>query len=114
MDMNLDIAAMVETMWSAAKGPLGNAAATAEPFAKTQFTNIAQTCASIASGVALLEIDQQQAALLLDMQKHAAENALLATEGLALIAAEAAINAALGAVAGLVNGAVGFNLIVMD
>jgi len=112
--MNLDIAALVETMWSAAKGPLGNAAATAEPFAKTQFTNIAQTCASIASGVALTQISQQQAAFLLDIQKHATQNALLATEGLGLVAAEAAINAALGAVAGVVNGAVGFKLIVMD
>jgi len=43
--VNLDIAGMVETMWGAAKQPLGNAATAAEPFAKSQFTNIAQTVA---------------------------------------------------------------------
>ena len=109
--MNLNIEEMVETMWGAAKVPLGNAATAAEPFAKSQFTNIAQTVAQIAAGIATGQIDQQHATLLLSMEKHATENALLAVEGLGIVAAESAINAALGSVTTLVNTAVGFALI---
>jgi len=109
--VNLDITEMVETMWGAAKQPLGNAATAAEPFAKSQFTNIAQTVAQIAAGVPTGQIDEQQAKYLLSIEKHATENALLTVEGLGTVAAESAINAALGAVTTLVNTAVGFALI---
>jgi len=109
--VNLDITKMVETMWGAAKQPLGSAATAAEPFAKSQFTNIAQTVAQIAAGVPTGQIDEQQAKYLLSIEKHATETALLTVEGLGIVAAESAINAALGAVATLVNTAVGFALI---
>jgi len=109
--MNLDISAMVEQMWSAAKGPLGNAAGAAEPFAKSQFTNIGQTVASIGEGIVTGQITKEQAKYLLSIQEHATKSALLAVEGLGIVAVESALNAALGAVTSLVNGAVGFALI---
>jgi hypothetical protein len=109
--MNLDVTGIADTMWAAAKGPLGNAATAAEPFAKSQFTNIAQTVASIAAGIPTGQINQQQATYLLSIQEHATKSALLAVEGLGIVAVESALNAALGAVTGLVNGAVGFALI---
>jgi hypothetical protein len=45
------------------------------------------------------------------MQTHASRNVLLTLKGLALIAAEAAINAALGVVKTAVNTALKFSLI---
>jgi len=47
----------------------------------------------------------------LSIEKHATETALLTVEGLGIVAAESAINAALGAVTTLVNTAVGFALL---
>ena len=57
------------------------------------------------------QINQAQAVLLLDMQKSASRSVLLALQGLALLAVEAAINAALGVVKTAVNTAIGFALI---
>jgi hypothetical protein len=45
------------------------------------------------------------------MQTHASKNVLLTLQGLSLLGAEAAVNAALGAVKTAVNTAVGFALI---
>jgi hypothetical protein len=56
-------------------------------------------------------INSQQADLLLDMQKLASRNVLLTMEGLGLLAAEAAINAALDVVKKAVNTALGITLI---
>jgi hypothetical protein len=62
-------------------------------------------------GVAAGEINQQQAGLLLDMQTSASRNVLLTLQGLALLAVEEAINAALAVVKTAVNAATGFELI---
>jgi hypothetical protein len=109
--MALDIQALTSQMLAAALPILKKDAQDAESFAKTELTKIAQTMASIEAQLAVREIDQQQASLLLDMQTHASRNVLLTLKGLALVAAEAAINAALGAVKTAVNTAVGFTLI---
>jgi hypothetical protein len=57
------------------------------------------------------QINQQQAALLLDMQKGASWSVFLTLHGLALLAAEAAINSALNVIKGVVNTAVTFTMI---
>jgi hypothetical protein len=109
--MALDVATLLESMLAAAEGPLKAGWATAEPFAKTQFTNIAQQIVDIEAQLATGQITPAQAPLLLDMQKQAAQAALLTVEGIGLLAVQNAINAALAAVATAVNTALGFALI---
>jgi hypothetical protein len=107
----LDAGALAEQMLAAALPILIKNAQDAEAFAETEFTKIAQTIVSIGELVAAGQIDQQQAGLLLDMQKSASRTVLLTLKGLALLAVEEAINAALDVVAGAVNVALGFKLI---
>ena len=53
----------------------------------------------------------KEARLLLEMQQNPAKAVLMTVEGLGLLAAEAAINAAINAVRTTVNKALGFALI---
>jgi len=109
--MALNVEALASQMLGAALPILKKGADDAEAFAKTEFTKIAQTIVAIGEQVAAGQINEKQAALLLDMQTSASRNVLLTLEGLALLAVEAAINAALDVVKGAVNGALGFALI---
>jgi endonuclease III-like uncharacterized protein len=56
-------------------------------------------------------VTNEQAALLLDMQKNASRSALLAIQGIGLVTAQNILNGALGAVAATVNKALGFTLL---
>jgi len=109
--MALDVGTLVSQMLGAALPVLKKGAEDAESFAKTEFTKVAQTIVSIGEQLAAGQINEEQAGLLLDMQKSASRNVLLTLEGLALLAVEEAINAALDVVKTVVNKAVGFALI---
>jgi hypothetical protein len=109
--MALDLESLAASMLTAAKGPLEADWKTAQPYAKTQFTNIAQQIVDIEAQLAAGTINQAQASLLLDMQKNASRAVLLTVEGIGILAAQDAINAALGAVATAVNGALKFPLL---
>jgi hypothetical protein len=109
--MALDVGTLATQMLGAALPILKKDASDAESFAKTEFTKIAQTIVSIGEQVAAGQIDQQQASLLLDMQTSASRNVLLTLKGLALLAVQEAINAALSVVKTAVNTALGFALI---
>jgi hypothetical protein len=111
VNMALDVGTLASQMLGAALPILKKDAQDAEAFAKTEFTKIAQTIASIGEQVAAGQITPPQASLLLEMQTSASRNVLLTLKGLALLAAEEAINAALGAIKTVVNTAVGFGLI---
>jgi hypothetical protein len=111
MTMSLDVGALATQMLGAALPILKKDAQDAQSFAEVEFNKIAQTIVSIQAMLAAGQINQQQAALLLDMQKSASRSVLLTLQGLALLAAEAAINAALNVVKGVVNAAVKFPLI---
>jgi subtilase family serine protease len=109
--MALDVGTLASQMLAAALPMLKKDAEDAESFAKTEFTKIAQTIVSIGEQLADGQINKEQADLLLDMQKSASRTVLLTLQGLALLAVEAAINAALNVVKGAVNIALGFDLI---
>jgi hypothetical protein len=109
--MSLDLQSLASSMLTAAKGPLQADWKTVEPFAKTQFTNIAQQIVDIEAQLLAGTINQVQASLLLDMQTNASRAALLTVEGIGLLAAQDAINAALGALRQMVNGALKFPLL---
>lgn len=80
-------------------------------YARGESVKMAQTLAQIAEMKATHKINEQQAEALLDMQRHASQTVLLAVEGIGLVAAQNAINAALDAVKLIVNKAAGFALI---
>ena len=79
---------------------------------RPKFEKIAQTVVSIGEGIAAGTITQEQAPILLDMQKNASRAVLAAVEGMTLVAAEQAVNAAIGAVKTAINTFVGFPLVV--
>ena len=109
--MNFDIDAVVKTMLQAAAVPLQKYWKTAEPVAKDEFTKIAQLVQQIATERTTQTITKEDAVDRLEMAKDAAKCALDTQIGLATIAAEDAINAALGSVSSLVNGCIGFAVI---
>jgi hypothetical protein len=109
--MAIDVQTLAQQMLAAALPILSKSATDARTFAEVEFTKIALTIRSVGEQVAAGQLSAEQARLLLDMQTQASKNVLLTLEGLALLGAEAAMNAALGAVKTAVNTAVGFALI---
>lgn len=109
--MQLDAGALANQMLGAALPILTKDAKDAQSFAEVEFTKIAQTIVSIQAMLAVGQINEQQAKLLLDMQKSASRSVFLTLHGLALLAAEAAINAALNVIKGVVNTALKFTMI---
>ncbi len=80
-------------------------------YAETEAEKMATTLANITELRVTGKINDQQAGALVDMQKHSMQAVLLAVEGIGLIAAQSAINAALAAVKTVVNKAIGFALL---
>lgn len=100
-------------------GDMSNAAASVlkakwpevKSYAEAEFRKIGHTIELIAREFAAGEITEEQATLLLDMQKGASRSVMITVEGMAVVAAEQAINAAFDAVRQSVNTAIGFALI---
>jgi hypothetical protein len=109
--MTLNVATLASQMLGAALPILKKDAQEAESFAKLEFTKIAQTIVAIGEQVISGQINEEQAGLLLAMQTSASRNVFLTLKGLALLAVEKAINAALNLVKSGVNTALGFALI---
>ena|ERR1041385_3991796 len=109
--MALDVSTLSKQMLGAALPILKKGADDIESFAKVEFTKIAQTIVSIGEQVVAGQINQEQAALLLDMQTHASRTVLLTVEGLGILTVEEAINAALDVVKTAVNSALKFSLL---
>jgi hypothetical protein len=107
----LDMKQLAAVMDAAALEVLRDKWPSVRTYAEGEFAKLAQTVLTIQKGVAGGEINQQQAALLMEMQKNAARAVMLSVEGMGLLAAEAAINAALGAVRAAVNAGLGFALL---
>ena len=107
----LDIESTVEQMLKAAEGPLQKYWKTAEPIAKDEFTKIAQLVEQIGIDRATQKITQEDVVDELEGAKDAFACAMDTQIGLAKIAAEEAINAALGAVSSIVNGYLGLKVI---
>jgi len=107
----LDIRDAAEKMSGAASVVLRAQWPAIRSYADAEFRKLAQTLELILQEQATGQISNQEAAILLDMQKQATRSVLTALQGLGAVAAEEAINAALGAVKGIVNGALGWTLI---
>jgi len=108
---NLDITTLLNNMLDAAKASLNTKWPGVAGVATTTFKSLAQHLADIETMRRNGTITPEKAALLVDMQKNAVRIAMLTEEGLGLLAAEAAINAAMDAIRSTVNTAMGFVLI---
>jgi len=109
--MAIDAGALTKQMSDAAFAVLKGKAPSIGAYVKGECAKIAQTFTTIEAGVLAGQISQEEAAVLLDMQKSATRTVLLSAEGLGMLAVEQAINAALDVVKSVVNAALGFALI---
>lgn len=103
MDLNID--ELVKQMLGVTKGELGDAYAEAKDFAEAEFRKLLDNSVFLAEKVAAGDMTMERAQRHMSMAKKAAEAVLLTVEGIALSAAERAINGALDVVRDAVNGA---------
>jgi hypothetical protein len=109
--MAINVGELASKMAAAALGVLKDKGPAVKTFAEGEFAKLAQTIATIEQGRLLGTIKEDEAVLLLDMQKHATRTVLAAVEGMSLLVAEQAINAALDVVRVAVNTALKFALL---
>ena len=107
----LDVPALLQAMLQAAQGALTTKWPIARDFAAKEFPKLLLEAEHIGRMREDNIITEEQAFLLMGMQRNASRSVLLTIEGLGLVAAQAAIDAALGAVRTAVNTALGFALL---
>lgn len=109
--MALDTSVLIKDMLAAAKENLGKFWKQAKPFAENEALNMAGKLVMIEKLKLSGKITKAEALLHIDIQKSAFRTVLLSIKGLGLMAVEDTINAALGAIAGAVNKAIGWQLL---
>jgi hypothetical protein len=109
--MGLKAGELAKVMLGAAKGKLTAHWPDIREYAKAEAKKTAETLVMIERLKLTGDINVAQAKALLRMQRASAQSVLMCVEGLGLLMAEAAINAALGAVKDTVNGALDFALL---
>ena len=109
--MTIDVDSIAQQMFGAAFAAVKAKAPRVSNFVKGECAKLAQTFATIEAEQAAGQIFEDQAQILLEMQKTSMRSVLTAAEGLGLLDAEAAINAALDIVRTAVNTALGFALL---
>ena len=107
---NFDLNAVGSEALTAGLAALKGHADKAKPFLAAEAKKIAETGLLIVEGKAKGEINDAQAKILLRMQANASQSVLTAVETIGMIAAQDAINAAVGVVRGAVNKALGIAL----
>jgi soluble cytochrome b562 len=109
--MAIDISKLAEDMLNAAKGPLTKQWPEIKDYAEMEMKKIAESIAAIEKMKLAGKITEEKASLQIDIQKNATRTVLLAVEGIGLVSAEQAINAALNVVRDTVNKAIGWALL---
>jgi predicted ATP-grasp superfamily ATP-dependent carboligase len=109
--MALNLEALAGAILGAVKPVLKKHWKDAKNYAETESRKMAQTLENIARLLAEGKITRQQAEILVEMQANSMRAVFLTVEGIGVIAAQKAINAAVDAVRDTVNGAVGFSLL---
>lgn len=109
--MSLDVVKLGQDILAALNGSLGDKWPDVKDYGESEAKKLAQTLVMIGTLTATGKINKEQAALHLEMQKNASRMVLMTIEGLGVLAAEAAINAALGVVKDTINQEIGFVLI---
>ncbi|MDQ6844723.1 MAG: hypothetical protein M3Z92_10280 [Bacteroidota bacterium] len=110
---SLKISDLLNNMAAAAKKSLAKKWPEIQNLATSSFKALAQNLVDIEAmrQEPSPSISEEQANLLIGMQKNTVKMVLLSEEGLGLLAAEAAINAALDSIKDVVNKAIGFAIL---
>jgi hypothetical protein len=109
--MSLDTSTLVKDMLAAAKDNLGKFWKQAKPYAENEAMGMANKLLMIEKLKLAGKITKAEALLHIEIQKSAFRTVLLSIKGLGLIAVEDTINAAMGAVAKVVNKAIGWQVL---
>lgn len=109
--MALDLEVLAGAILGAVRPALKKHWKDAKNYAETESRKLAVTLDNIADLLADRKIAREQAKILVEMQTNAMRAVFLTVEGIGVIAAQKAINAAVDAVRDTVNGAVGFALL---
>ncbi|MHC4250872.1 MAG: hypothetical protein ACYS9X_17230 [Planctomycetota bacterium] len=109
--MSLDLSSLADEMKAAAANALKTKWSEVKEYAATEFRKLGESFLMLERMKLAGELDEEEARLYLDIQKNALRAVILAVEGIGLVAAERAINSALGAVSNAVNKALGFPLL---
>ncbi len=109
--MGLRASTLVKEMLAAARGEVAERWPEVRIYAEAEAKKLAQTLVMIEKLKVSGRITKKQADILLDMQKQTSRMVLLTIEGLGLLAAEAAVNAAMKSIRDAVNDAIGWKLI---
>lgn len=109
--MSLDVAQLGKEMLGAMNGVLQDDWPEIRAYAESESRKMAEALVMVETLVAQGSINAEQARLHVQMQKNAARMVLLAIEGLGVLMAEKAINAALAVVRDTVNSALRFTLL---
>ena len=80
-------------------------------YARGEANKLAVSASEIATLRLSGRIDDEEAALQLDIQKNASKAVLSAIEGISILAAEQAVNAALGVIGTAIKGATGLSFL---
>ncbi len=109
--MSLDAVKLGKDILAAFNGMLADKWPDIKEYGEAEAKKLAQTLVMIETLKVSGKINEEQAALHLDMQKNATRMVLMTIEGLGILAAEAAIGSALNVVKDSVNSAIGFTLL---
>ena len=109
--MALKASVLAKNMLAAAKEEVDDKWPAVKIYAEAEAKKLAQTLVMIEKLKLSGSITKKQADILLDMQKQTSRVVLLTIEGLTLLAAEAAINAAIKSIRDAVNDSIGWRLI---
>lgn len=101
---------VADTIIKAMKGALGDKWKEAEVFAESEAAKFAASMAEIALWQETGKITVEQGKVLRRMHERSIKMMLTALEGISLVLAERAVNAAIKAVAGMVNTMIGWEL----
>lgn len=107
----IDFSAILTQMLNAAKTALADKWPVVETIATSSFKTLAQSLVDIGDMLANKTINDAQAKLLFDIQKNSTTMVLLSVEVVGIVAAENAVNAALGVIKDVVNTAAKFTLL---
>jgi hypothetical protein len=109
--MSIDVTAVTNTMIQGVRRSVGERWSAIREIAEPELHKLAQTLEEVQQSYASGKIDANRAFELVEMQRNTAMSVLLAVEGLGILAAREAVDAAAEAAGSVVNRLVGFKLI---
>jgi len=111
MNLNFDVKSVTSDMVNAVKGVLKKQWPEVKDYADEEMDKITRRAELILKKYAAGEINEDEAKLLLQMQKNAAAGTLAVLEGISRLTAEKGVNAALGVLNKAIKGILPFDLI---